>query len=72
MRIPKYHRIIYANFGCDIQPEKSETHRDCMTASGDKLDYQADANSHAVSIPNEKMHINITIYDTKTSPVTYG
>ena len=64
-QVPKDHRVTYANFICNIRPQKTETHRVRITASGDKLDYPSDASSPAVSMLNAKLHINSTISDAK-------
>jgi hypothetical protein len=64
-QVPKDLRVIYANFICNICPQKTETHRVRMTAGGDKLDYPGDASSPAVSMLDAKLHINSTISDAK-------
>ena len=64
-KIPKDRKITYANFICNIRPQKSETHRVRLTAGGDKLDYPSDQSFPAVSLLNVKIHINITISHAK-------
>ena len=64
-RIPKDRKITYANFICNIRPQKSETHRVHLTAGGVKLDYPGNPCSPAVSLLNVKIHINSTISRTK-------
>ena len=64
-RVPKDRKITYANFICNIRPQKSETHRVCLTAGGNKLDYPGDPSSPAVSLLNMKIHINSTISRAK-------
>ena len=64
-RIPKDRKITYANFICNIRPQKSETHRVRLTAGGDKLDYPGDPSSPEVSLLNVKIHINSTISRAK-------
>ena len=59
--IPKIIKISYANFICNIRPQKSETHRVRLIAGGDKLNYPDDPSSPLVSLLNVKIHINITI-----------
>ena len=66
-KIPKYRKITYANFICNIRPQKSETHRIRLTAGGDKLDYPGDPSSPAVSLLNVKIHINSTISRAKNN-----
>ena len=41
-RIPKHRKITYANFICNIRPQKSETHLVRLTAGGNNLDYPGD------------------------------
>jgi hypothetical protein len=64
-QVPKDHRVTYANFICNIRPQKTETHRVRKTAGGEKLDYPGDASSPAVSMLDAKLHINSTISDAK-------
>ena len=66
-RIPKDRKITYANFICNIRPQKLETHRVCLTAGGNKLDYPGDPSSLAVSLLNVKIHINSTISRAKNN-----
>ena len=66
-KIPKDRKITYANFICNIRPQKLETHRVCLTAGGDKLDYPGDPSSPAVSLLNVKIHINSTISRAKNN-----
>jgi hypothetical protein len=49
--IPAGRKVTYANFICNIRPQKSETHHVRMTAGGDKLDYPGDPSSPAVLAP---------------------
>ena len=63
--IPPDRKVTYANFVCNIRPQKAETHRVRMTAGGDKLDYPGDPSSPAVSVLDAKIHINSTISDAK-------
>ena len=64
-KIPKDRKITYANFICNILPQKSETHRVRLTAGGNKLDYPGDPSSPSVSLLNVKIHINSTISRAK-------
>jgi hypothetical protein len=64
-QVPAKRKVTYANFVCNIRPQKSETHRVRMTAGGDKLDYPGDASSPTVSMLDSKIHINSTISDAK-------
>ena len=68
-RIPKDRKITYANFICNILPQKSDTHGVCLTAGGDKLDYPGNTSSPAVSLLNVKIHINITISRAKHNAI---
>ena len=63
--IPSDRKVTYANFVCNIRPQKAETHRVRMTAGGDKLDYPGDPSSPAVAILDAKLHINSVISDAK-------
>jgi hypothetical protein len=56
-------KVTYANFICNIRPQKTETHHVRMTAGGDKRDYPSNASSPAVSMLHAKIHINSTISD---------
>ena len=64
-KILKDRKITYANFICNIRPQKSETRRVRLTAGGNKLDYPGDPSSPAVSLLNVKIHINSTISRAK-------
>jgi hypothetical protein len=55
---PQDPKVTYANFKCNIRPQKTETHRVHMTAGRDKLDYPGDASSPAVSMLDTKININ--------------
>jgi hypothetical protein len=52
-QVPQDRKVTYANFVCNIRPQKTETHRVRMTAGGDKLDYPGDA-SAICDFPREK------------------
>ena len=65
MRIHKNRKITYANFICNIRPQKSDTYRVRLTAGGDKLDYPDDPISPSFSLLNVKIHINSTISRAK-------
>ena len=57
----KKKKITYANFFCNICPQKSDTHLVRMTARGDLLDYPDDPSSPTVSVTDNKIHFNSTI-----------
>ena len=38
LQVPEGQKITYANWVCNIRPQKSETHRVQMTSRGDRLD----------------------------------
>jgi hypothetical protein len=63
--VPPKRKVTYANFVCNIRPQKTETHRVRMTAGGDKVNYPGDASSPTVSMMDSKLHINSTISDAK-------
>jgi hypothetical protein len=71
-QVPKDRKVTYANFVCNIHPQKTETHRVRMTAGGDKLDYPDDASSPTVSMLDAKIHINSTISDAKQGACHLG
>ena len=66
-RIPKDRKITYANFICNIRPQKSETRRVCLTAGGNKIDYPGEPSSPSFSLLNVKIHINSTISRAKNN-----
>ncbi len=63
--VPHGCKVTYANFVCNIRPQKTKTHGVRMTAGGDKLDYPGDPSAPTVSMLDAKIHINSTISDTK-------
>jgi hypothetical protein len=64
-QVPKGRVVTCANFVCDICPQKTETHRVQMTASGNKLDCPGDASSPTVSVLAAKAHVNSTVSNAK-------
>jgi hypothetical protein len=64
-QVPTRRKVTYANFICNIRPQKKETHRVRMTAGGDKLDYPGNASSPTVSMLDSKIMINSTISDAR-------
>ena len=62
-QVPADAKVTYANLICDLRPLKSETHRVRMTAGGDKLIYDGDPSSPAVSLLNTKIFFNSVISD---------
>ena len=61
--VPKYKKVTYANFVCDIRHLKQETHRVRLTVGGDKLEYLFDTTSPAASLLETKLLINSVISD---------
>ena len=55
----------YANFVCDIKLSKTETHRVCLTVGGDKLTYDGNPSSPAISLLDLNIHLNSVIYDAR-------
>jgi hypothetical protein len=53
---PPKRKVTYANFVCNIRPQKTEIHQVRMTAGGDKLGYPGDASSPTVSMMDSKLH----------------
>ena len=63
--IPPGRFATYANFVCDIRPNKEEQYRVRLTAGGNRLDFPGDPSSPAVATTDSKIHINSTISDAK-------
>jgi hypothetical protein len=63
--IPPGRFATYANFVCDIRPNKAEQYRVRLTAGGDRLEFPGDPSSPAVATTDSKIHINSTISDAK-------
>ena len=63
--ILKDKKITYANFFCNIKLSKTETRRDCLTVGGDKLTYDCDSSSPAISLIDLKIHLNSVISDAR-------
>jgi hypothetical protein len=63
--IPPGRFATYANFVCDIRPNKAEKYRVRLTAGGDRLEFPGDPSSPAVATTDSKIHINSTISDAK-------
>ena len=64
-QVPADAKVTYANLICDLRPLKSETHRVRMTAGGDKLIYDGDPSSPAVSLLKTKIFLNSVISDAR-------
>ena len=58
-------KIIHANLICDIKPLKTEKHRVRMMVGGDRLDYDKEPSSPAISLLNTKIFLNIVISDAR-------
>ena len=63
--IPEDKKITYPNFVCDIKMSKNETHRVCLTVGGDKITYNGDPISPAISLLDFKIHLNYVISDAR-------
>ena len=66
--IPRHHvphdvKVTYANLICDLILLIAEAHRIWMIVGGDKLEYDGDPSSPAVSLLNTKVFLNIIISD---------
>ena len=59
--IPLHKKVTYANMVCDHRPLKSEPFQVRLTVGGDRLEYEYDAASPAVSLLETKLLINSTI-----------
>ena len=62
-QVPFGEKVTYANFITDIRPLKDETHRVRMTVGGDRLDFEDDTSSPAVSLLDTKIMLNSVISD---------
>ena len=60
-KCPQEAKVTYASFVCDYRPLKNEKHRVRMVVGGDRLTYDDDAGSPAVSLLETKLLINSTI-----------
>ena len=59
--IPADRKVTYANFVCDLRPNKPETHRVRMCVGGDKLTYPESPSSPAAGMTEVKLLLNSTI-----------
>ena len=57
-KIHKDRKITYADFICNICPQKSETHRVRLTAGSDKIEYPGDPSSPEVSLLNTSWDVH--------------
>ena len=60
-KIPMDRNVTYANFVCDLRPNKPETHRVRMCVGGDRLSYPESPSSPAAGLTDVKLLINSTI-----------
>ena len=63
--VPNNRKVTYTNFLCDPGPLKSDHYRISLLLRGEKLDYNFDAGSPAVSMLETKILFNIVILDAK-------
>ena len=61
--MPPGAKVTYGNFIRDIHQHKKEKHRVRLTVGGDRIDYEHDASSPAVSLLDTKLMINSVISD---------
>jgi hypothetical protein len=71
-QVPQRRIVTYANFVCNIRPQKKETHCIQMTAGGDKLDHPGDPSSPTASMLAAKVHINSATSDAKRGACHMG
>ena len=62
-KVPSNIKVAYTNFICDIRPFNPEKHIVRLTVGGDKLDYEEDSRSPAVSLLRKKIILNSLISD---------
>ena len=71
-QIPAGRKNSYANFICDVRPQKSETHRVRLTAGGDKPNAYEETRSPTISLIDAKLHFNSTISDAHSGAQHLG
>jgi hypothetical protein len=69
-QVPEGRKVTYANFICNIRPQKTETHRVRMTARGNKLDYPDDASSPPSPCSTPSVTSTAPFQMPKTEPAT--
>ena len=63
---PKDLRATYVRAVCDIQPQKTETHRTRLTAGGNLIDYLGEVSTPTSELTTMKLHVNSVISDVKS------
>lgn len=61
--VPLNKKVTYANFVCNIRPNKAEVHRVRLTVGGDQMEYTYDTTSLAASLLETKLLISSVISD---------
>ena len=51
---------------CNIQPQKTETHRTRLDARGNLIDYPGEVSTPTSDLPTMKLHVNSAISDVKS------
>ena len=62
-KVPTGANVTYTNFINNVRPLKDETHRVRMAVEGDRLDYEEDPSSPAISLLDTKIMLNSVISD---------
>jgi hypothetical protein len=57
-QVPQGRKVTYPRVVCQIQPEKSETHRTRITAGGNLLDYLGNVSTETASLEMVKILLN--------------
>jgi hypothetical protein len=60
--IPKGKIVTYGRFVVDIRPNKTETHRVCLTMDGNLIQYPGDVSTRSADLTTSKCLCNSTIY----------
>ena len=63
---PNYIRATYVRAVCNIQPQKTETHRTRLTAGGNLIYYPGEVSTPTSDLITIKLHINSAILDVKS------
>ena len=62
----------YVGAVCNIQPQKTETHKTILTVGGNLIDYPGDVSTPASELSTMKRHVNSTISDITSRYMCMG
>ena len=63
---PKDRSATYVRAVCNIQPQKTDTHRTRLTAGGNLIDYPGEVSTPTSDLTTMKLHINSAISEFKS------